>query len=428
MSASTCQPSKSGPHLLALFLLAASCTSEPAPTPVPSPTQGSEAVAPTVSPSLKPTSGPQPSATPTPELPIQFVLWPEQGNLLLPSDIEVNFETSLDDLAPGGYVLRWEVRDARWLTMEAVSYPLREVAIVARVPDTSVYTGLEMIYFGDSIYVSPAGGPPPMLRVFDLAGKRSWRIGPLCGSISEVLSPSGKYFLSYCETSCPACENNITPGMSPDLEVFEVISVTEGIGLRVGLPSKDERQPVRLSWFGEHELIASRVWIDERFFVCLIDVKQQTARCPYSFKEPYVMRDHVVIGEHLPFVLSGHGGPLEALIMPRVCLTQGECDGIVDLGEMPGDLRASPSGERFVLISSGPLPEDKVVAFLEPPGWKVNRLIQLSDSYGLDAWCPDEGCVLLEGSGFPRPSYRLDPDGSLTLYPYDNIIGSFTIP
>lgn len=253
-------------------------------------------------------------------------------------------------------------------------------------------------------------------------------MGPICGSISELLSPSGEFFLSYCETSCPACEDNLTPGLSPDLEVFEVISVSNGTGFRVGLPSMGEREPAWVSWFGEHELIASRVWIDERFYVCLIDVESRSARCPYSFEDGFGVSDAVVAGEHVPFILPPGPGPMQGLIMPRDCLTRGECAGIIDMGEIPGSLYPSPSGERFALISSGPLPEDNVVAFLEPPGWEIDRLIQLNDSYGLDAWCPDEGCLLLEGSGWPRPSYRLEPDGRLTSYPYDNVISSFNVP
>ncbi|OFV84403.1 MAG: hypothetical protein A2W26_10440 [Acidobacteria bacterium RBG_16_64_8] len=428
MGASTWQPSKRGPHLLLLFLLAASCTSEAAPTPVPSPTQGPDVVVATASPTLELTAEPGPSATPTPNLPIQFVPWPEQGNLLLPADIEVTFEASLADLPPGGYFLRWEERDTRWQTIEVVSFPQREVSALVSGSGVDFFYGMQPSNFAGSTYISPVSEPRHELDVFELRGQRSWRLGPMCDVGLGGLSPSGKYFLSACDPSCPACANDFTPGVPADFKVFEVISVTDGTGFRVAFPSKGGRDLPWLSWLGEEEVIASRVWIDERFYVCLINVEERTARCPYYFEDGYGVWDDVVTGEHVPLILPPGSGAMQGLIMPRDCLTRGECEGIIDMGEIPGPLYLSPSGERLVLINSGPLHEDNVVAFLEPPGWGLDRLTQLNDSYGLDAWCPDESCVLLEGPGFPRPSYRLDPDGSLTFYPYDNIIGSFTIP
>jgi len=418
----TGRPNSGFLSLTIAVLLGAACNARPAPTQA-----SPEVMATTPSPTaVQALSG---SATAGGALPIQFVPWPEQGDLLLPPDIEVSFETSLDDLSPGGYLLIWE-SGTRPGQIQAVSFPGREVTVLASVQGTNLTGGLDQDNFAGYTYVSPVAEPEHKLDVFELREGRTWRLGPLCDVIFGNLSLSGEYFLSPCDPSCPACANDFTPGIPPDFKVFEVISVTDGTGFRVALPSKDERDPAQVSWFDERELLATNVWIDGRFAVCLLDVEAQSAQCPYSFEEPYAMYNDTVTGEYLPFELAP-GGVIYARIMPRACLTEGECEGIVDLGELPGALRLSPSGSAMLLdgdILSDRGQWDTVAAFLEPPLWEAEPLMNIAGSYTFETWCPDESCVFVSKAETPFPVYRLDRDGSLTFYPYEDIIASFNVP
>ena len=407
MDARTRQPKEVLLPLMALFLSGLACTSKPGPA--------SPAVAESSS-SPSPRQTLAPSATRTPPPPIQFISWPEQGNLLLPPAVGVTFEASLDDLPPGGYVLTW---DSLAQVIQAVSFDPRHVTVLAKVPDTNLSYGLDPTHLGGSTYVSPVSGEDRSLWVFDLEGKRTWRLADPCDTILGSVSPTGRYFLS-------SCDHVFTPGVSSGYDVFEVISVADGTGFRVALPSKDDRNRALLSWFGEDELIASRVWIDGRFAVCLIDVGDRTARCPDYFEHRSVMPKRSATGEYVAFEMAQEG-PRVGLIAPRTCLTQDECDGIVELGEIAAPLLASPSGRRMLLFG-GSDPNRVLAGFLEPPGWEVESLMEINGSYVFDAWCPDETCVLIMSAETPFPVYRLDPDGTLTFYPYDNIIASFNIP
>src|SRR3989337_49136 len=100
------------------------------------------------------------------------------------------------------------------------------------------------------------------------------------------------------------------------------------------------------------------------------------------------MYNDAVTGEYLPFELAP-GGVIYARIMPRACLTEGECEGIVDLGELPGALRLSPSGSAMLLdgdILSDRGQWDTVAAFLEPPLWEAEPLMNIAGSYTFETW------------------------------------------
>jgi len=122
-------------------------------------------------------------------------------------------------------------------------------------------------------------------------------------------------------------------------------------------------------------------------------------------------------------------GPWQGVLVPKSCFENGaRCSDTVDLGPLEGSLFLSPDGNVLAWIGYIYDPELTNIGVFEPPDWQSRRIAQFKGDYFLVTWCPDESCIVVSKRDSSYANYRLNLDGTYWHLPYEEVIGSFTIP
>ncbi|MFW9935961.1 MAG: hypothetical protein ACFFDU_10745 [Candidatus Thorarchaeota archaeon] len=344
--------------------------------------------------------------------------WPESGDLILPIDGEVMFPTSIRDLSSGNYLvyLNEEKHEVWYASLETdISGVLLQPNEEMDLPD-GIASGLGQFLLYDRARV---------WRFYDLVDQSAWSVGPICLWEQMSISPDGKWLGTLCE-DVQSNEN------STEFMTLEIISTYEGTGSRFLIPRVTPDQDIInpfLSWFDFGVLGLSRVWIEDEFRTCHISFLDQFMFCPLIFDPGYLARQMTIFpgGDVIPFTdLKSY--PWQSALVPIECLINGErCSGIVELWDIVGVPYASPDPDLLWWISPLDKTEITLLGVYEGPEWESKEIVSMDGSYSIETMCPDGSCVIisdLDSDNF----YRLDLDGTVSLLPYEKIIGSFSIP
>jgi len=384
-------------------------TSTPATTAsLPSPI-ASTSSPPGASRTVQPTSAPSaswtPTATPRGNYPLGFERWPSGGNLLPAMEIEVHFEMSLSDLAPGDYVLFAHP------SSEAIQYSSLESSergvLLSGLDQDRV--GYLFKGFGGS-WVSAQKADSPQERttrhIFDLREPRAWRLGPLCDGW-ESFSPQGRWLTIRC--------------LEEDTATLELVSVEEGVGYRFQVPA--ERMP-GLVWLDEDRFVLSFVSIEGSQRPCIVHILDQRLVCPTRLIDTEVLSvspngSLVVFREHSSRTSLG-----DVSIATIGCLLgEGDCERTI-LGRGGFGWWAPDSMRTIVDVGDGHQSEFFVH---EAPEWaSATRVGQYPGIYFYVDWCPDSTCIVIQKN--EGATYLLGLDGTTTRLPYDNALGVVRVP
>jgi len=145
-------------------------------------------------PTSTPTLSSTPTSLPADTYPLNIEPWPESGDLLLPIDVEVVFETRLEDLEPGDYLV---FLDSREHVVKYASLTTGEDGILLSVNEEAALPRL-FVWKRDRFILAEPG---EHWRIYDLGNQRAWRIGPVCASTyASSLSPDGNWLRVECST------------------------------------------------------------------------------------------------------------------------------------------------------------------------------------------------------------------------------------
>jgi hypothetical protein len=383
-------------------------TTEPLVTFSPTPTQIS---LPSVSPS---SITPEPTKLPSNTYSMETSRWPEFGDLLQPIDGDFSFETLIQDLSPGRYLV-----------------------FLNGVENTINYASLDNDLTGVLITLGESLGLPNKLfrrdgelilaersstwRFYNLSDMSTWRIGPLCDSIYMAVSPSGEWLMG-------ACSQTEWDEQGNKLLILQIVSTKDGLGHKISLPFSGSIYDLRFEWFDADRLIVSSARDSGKRANCAISFIDQLAYCPpiipASSNISYSVRD---LGKYVAFT-NLDVSPKTAKLIPSECLILGEdCSGVIDLGGIEGFITPSPNFDIVGWITGIGLEAKTRIGIFDPITWESHQIVELEGNYTIDTWCPDSSCLIIYlEETFKR--YRLDLDGTLTVLPFEKVIGSFSIP
>ncbi len=170
-------------------------------TPSPSHTatsQLSSTPSPSAPPSVSPTASCTPTSTPTPfGTQIGILPWPEEGSLLQPVDIQVNFGASLEDLPSGPYLL-YKDQETRGLDYSSFDGSIQG-SLFAFEPPYSVSTFLKGRI--SPVIIGSFEQSIPTQYVIDMKSRRALKLGPLCNDLIGFPSPNGQWMAVGRQTS-----------------------------------------------------------------------------------------------------------------------------------------------------------------------------------------------------------------------------------
>jgi hypothetical protein len=333
-------------------------------------------------------------------------------------DGEATFQTSIRDLPSGDYLvyLNEDQREVWYASLETVNTGvLLHLGDELDLPDgIASGSGRFLLYDRARVW-----------RFYDLVDQRAWRVGPICLWEQVTISPGGNWLGIVCE--------GVQSGeSSAELMTLEIISTYQGTGNHILIPrttsGQDAINPFLL-WLDDDMLGISRVWMGDEFHTCRISFLDEFMFCPLVFNPGYLARQMTIVpgGDTIPFT-DIKSYPWRSALVPMDCLVNGKrCSEIVELDEIVGVPYATPDPDFFWWISPLDITEITRIGVYEGPERESREIRELRGSYSIETMCPDGSCVIvtkLDSDEF----YRLDLDGTLTLLPYKEIIGSISIP
>jgi hypothetical protein len=402
------------------------------PTPISHPTESPETLAATIDP-IKVTASPIPTeantstSTPSPTptslpantYPLNLEPWPESGDLLLPIDVEVFFETSLEELETGDYIV---ILDSREHAVRYASLSSGESGDLLRISPEAPLPRL-FVWNQDRFILAEPG---EHWRIYDLVDQRAWRIGPVCASyFGSAFSPGG----NWIGVECSKFEKANTTRQHV---VIEVISLEMGKGYDIVIPRDDY---IYISWLDEDSLITSEVQVSEKSRNCGLHFSEGIMYCPPSITSDfYILSRRVTRSSFYIPMIGRYMNPREGILVPKVCFENGEqCTDIIDLGPIEGHLYLSPEGNVLAWIEQVEDPKLTNIGVFEPPEWEARKIAQFKSDisdyhYRFVTWCPDENCLIVSKIGSAFANYRINLDATYQHLPYEEVIGSFSIP
>jgi hypothetical protein len=349
---------------------------------------------------------------------LDFIKWPEIGDLILPIDGDSVFQTPLKDLSSGDYlvILNEAANEVGFASLETdTSGVLLQLDEELDLPDgIASGSGHFLLYDRARVW-----------RFYDLVDQSAWSVGPVCIWEQVSISPNGNWLGILCE--------GVQSGeSSTEFMTLEIISTYEGTGSHFLIPRATPDQDIInpfLFWLDYDMLGLSRVWIGDEFHTCHISFLEQTMFCPLVFNPGYIARQMTIVpgGDIIPFT-DIKSYPWRSSLVPIDCLENGErCSEIVELDDIVGVPYASLEPDLLWWISPLDRTEITRIGVFEGLEWKSREIIELSGSYSVETTCPDVSCVIITKLDSDE-YYRLDLDGTLTPLPYEKVIGSFSIP
>lgn len=361
------------------------------------------------------------SASPLPVNALEVLVqeFPESGNLLQPLEGEVEYGESLQSLPPGPYLMAIDTAAG---TVGYASLDGSRSNTVLRMgeglPLPDRFTGgLGRLVLADLRRTS---------RIYDLTDQTAWEVGPICLWETVLsISPDGRWIAADCESSTQLEE------VAQPHTVVEILSTDRGVGLRIALPkSPDDRQARApfVFWIGPRTLIASNVWIDGHLRTCGFSLDSGLLNCPalstggdspsFGGVEPD--------GQFVTLIYRDRE-PWESVIVPKTCFDIGGACPVTILKE-PGTIPILTPNPDIVWWMPPLEPSQRThIGVYRAPDWQSRQVAELPGQYGTVEVCPNGECLFLEDLDTGLV-YRLDLDGTLTSFPFGEIIGSFTIP
>jgi len=365
-------------------------------------------------PTSTPTLSPTPTSLPADTYPLNIEPWPESGDLLLPIDVEVVFETRLEDLEPGDYLV---VLDSREHVVRYASLSTGQTGDLLRISQEVPLPRLFAWYQSRFILAEPG----EHWRVYDLVDQRAWCIGPVCASTyASSLSPGG----NWLRVECSALEKGEA---SRYQVVLEVIALESGKGFDIVIPNHDY---LNISWLDDDSFMASEVRVNEKPRNCGLHFLEGTMYCPPSIASEFHISLRRVTRLSIYISMTDYDmSPWQGVLVPKACFENfWGCSDIVDLGPIDGSLFLSPEGNVLAWIGYIYDPELTNIGVFEPPDWESRKIAQFKGDYFLVTWCPDESCMIVSKRGSTYANYRINLDGAYFHLPFEEVIGSFSIP
>jgi len=370
-----------------------------------------------------PTPEPTGIVTRTPLPPDMYALSseqrPETGSLLLPFEGEATFGTPPESLPAGDYIvyLEQEERAVGYASLDG-----REKGVLLGVGE-----GLDLpdVFLHDSGRFV-LGHFALESTIYDLQKGQAWRVGPICLWRSQIrVSSDGRWIAAECEDMEIGGERKAHT-------VLEILSTEDGRGFRVAVPREPTENPDRppyVFWLDKTTLLVWDAWIAEGFATCSLTVPANALYCP----EVFGGGNAPSIGSREPesdlvALLYSKENPWRSILVSKGCFrVGGECPGIIDLTEANTVPIVTKDPSLVWWITPLEPTELSRIGLYEAPTWESRQVAEYGGSYWIVAQCPDGKCLFLENLDSTL-RYRLDLDGTLTAVPYQEIIGTFSIP
>jgi hypothetical protein len=346
--------------------------------------------------------------------PIETSRWPEHGDLLQSIDGNVSFETLIQELSPGRYLVFLNNAEN---TINYVSLDNESTGVLIKFGEN---LGLPNKIFrrdGELILAERSS----TWRFYNLSNMSTWRIGPLCDSMYTTVSPNGEWLIGACsQTEWDEQGNKVL--------ILQIVSTKDGLGYEISLPFSGSIYDLRFEWFDSDRLVVSSARDIGKRANCAISFLDRLAYCPpiipTSSNISYSVRD---LGKYVAFT-NLDVSPITAKLIPSECLIPGkDCSGAIDLGGIEGFITPSPNFDIVGWITGIGLEAKTRIGIFDPITWESQQIVELVGNYTIDAWCSDSSCIIIyREETFDR--YRLDLGGTLTELPYEKVIGSFSIP
>ena len=416
---------------LAMGMLAlAGCSRGPATVTLPSPAVLPEGTATTTHTPPVGTDTPMAPFGTTQEVPpantyaLASRRWPEAGDLIHPMDAEADFITQVEQLPSGDYFVSIESQTG---TVMYVSVETSESGDLLRLG-----AGIDLpdgvAAEGDRVLLFRWG---KTWQFYDLLGMSAWSLGEVtCVGDERAISPGGSWVAALCD--------RVTmPEVSDRHLVLEILSTQSGMGQQLAIPMSprtNRNEDPHLTWLADDLLAVERVWDGDELLLCVLQPSQQSLYCPPGLpRDSRGVLGRVDTSAALHAFTDPSALPWKGWLIPADCLSAGQaCTNLVDLGDLAlGDRALALWGSSdpdllWWITALDPTPLTRVGLY-EAPIWQPRELVQLDGAYSIDTVCPDGHCVILVNPDNDL-RYRLDLDGTLTPFPFGEIIGSFTIP
>ncbi len=371
-------------------------TSQLTPTP-------SQSATPTVSPTVTFT----PTSTPTPfGTPISIIPWPEEGSLLQPVDIQVNFGTSLDDLPSGPYLL-YKDQETRGLDYSSFDGSIQG-SLFAFEPPYSVSAFSRGDITARIVGVFELN--TSTRYVIDMKSQRVLKLGPLCKGLIGFPSPNGQWMAVGCQTSGDRPEGKI---------IIELISLEDGSASHMEIPTRIEElrfyNYIYVQWVTDDSFIFYIIGSKEG--PCIVSIPDLGMRCPPELQD----EEHPFIAVSKNwFIVKGRSQAWIVDIFPISCFYEpGKCKPVVTLDDPKisfARFRWSPD-ETMLAIDSGDQRTSTTseIGYYDTETWTYHKIRVFSRDYGLFGWCPDSSCMLIVG----EPDYLAYLDGRIERLPFN---------
>ncbi len=373
-------------------------------TPSPSHTatsQLSSTPSQSATPTVSPTATFTPTSTSTPfGTQIGIVPWPEEGSLLQPVDIQVNFGTSLDDLPSGPYLL-YQDPENRGLDYSSFDGSIQG-SLFALEPPYSVAT-FSKGRISPIIVGSFERGIHTRYAI-DMKSQCVLKLGPLCNGIIGFPSPNGQWMAGLCQRYGDRPEGKL---------IIELISLENGSAYHLDISTNIEKIYAHnyIPWVTDDSFIALFGPEEEP---CLVSIPDLGMRCVTSLND----KRFLAISPDWLVVEDRENGLLIANILPIACFHDSqECKPAFTIDNVAINFtrfKISPDGSMIALDSSYQRTSTtSEIGYYDTETWTYHKIGVFARDYGLFGWCPDSSCMLIVGETY----YLAYPDGRIERMP-----------
>ncbi len=311
------------------------------------------------------------------------ISWPTEGSLFQPADIRVIFDTSLDDLRPGTYIL-YQDGDKGGVGYSSIDGTLRGSFFTFEYPF--------------AITINTNSGVTPRLvgqsergttyYVIDLRGQEVQKLTPLCTKHLPYLSPSGASLAQICTPESRQLEGSLE---------LEVTSLDHGTTVHLVIEPRSGRRfsGGKITWLDDNHFIAE-IGPDEE--PCLVSLANQAMRCAPLIRNELV--DVSPRGTWLRTGVSPQNTAMQEIYLLECFDNSARCYPVVTgLGDFdfPEEMYWSPDESKLAVLTmrDGLLEDPTEVGYYYTQTWTYHRIAVLPPEYGLLDWCPDSSCMVV---------------------------------